>query len=582
MQNCKYVVPALLPSQKENNMAKPFSKRKFSEKEKLYFIFTPNNMIADHLFNLSDCSKVGFLPSGLFERLLAKSVAWCIETSAYEVGSRDGVMNWNYQDYHFDRSEAFLSYGNQFFILKLELEYNAISLIIDGPNKKWIYDRVLEQLQSMISECMDCLEVVCGLSWKHSLNPVCLEDEYDDNDQSISEEEDATTKLEDQKIASIEEEATKIKEAMKDCLLKYESIEQCITNSKYLNFSMHGKVYQIPSMNLQTNYEFWMKRRNALDKYDIFISYRWGGSHHHFDSNLAKGIFDGLSGRLVDNPKRSIETFLDIQRLQEGRRFDADFSRALSNSLIFVPLVSSYALTRMLHHDPMKVDNVLAEWIIGLDCYSRFENGTSMEYSIQLQRIYPIFIGSQEEEGDDAYCQGNMKNLFEESILDELPKIVPVATIEMIEKNLNRPLLPVYKVVTVHEVVNTLKKFLCINAFEIVHGSVLTNKLIPCCFVRLSKSLRGLLVEIQAKKNEKNDIIIEKNDIVLKTTESDFSDAQSTFTIDFECLAALYLSEKIDECQAIVRYVSLFRVFNSIFLLITLTLWLLVSREGNY
>lgn len=582
MQNYKYVVPALLPLQQQSQengggITKVHNKKKlFQEKEKLYFIFTPTNMITEHLFTLSNCSKIGFLPSGLFERLLAKSVAWCIETSAYEIGShRDDLMNWNYQDYHFDRSQAFLSYGNQFFILQLELEYNAISLIVDGPNKKWIYDRVLEQLQSMISECMDCLEVISGLSWKYSLNPVCLEDDYDEENENHVQEREEGKGLIDRK-AREEEESMKFKEKMmKNYLLKYESIDHCISNGKYLNCNIDGKVYQISSINLENNYQSWMKKKIALEKYDIFLSYRWGNSnnnnndgnysYHSFDSNLAKGIFDGLSGRLVDNPKRSIETFLDIQRLQEGRRFDADFAKALSNSLIFVPLVSSYALSRMLSHDPMKIDNVLAEWIIGLDCYARHENGSATDFSIRLQRIYPIFIGHHHDHDHDG-DSGGMTNLFTESILEDLPKIIPIATIEMIEKNLNRPLLSMYQQITVYEVVNTLKKFLCINAHEIIHGTQFHNKLIPSCFVKLSKSLRNLLIEMNNNKQTTNQSIMIK-----QTSNVDGNDPnkivgklQMPVIDEFENLAGMFLGEKIEECQIISKFVSNFFHFFSI------------------
>ena len=463
-----YLVPALLPP-----YTGPPNRSNNLHSNTVYFIFAPLNLLSNSTtFTWQDCMSMGFLPSGLFERLVAKSVTWCVETSSYEVGNK-GDINWNYQDYEFFQNKAMLAFGNQKFTLQVESDRNAIAVIIDGSNPKVIYDRILEQLQSMISECMDSLEVIAAF--------FCTSLPLPPPPPQMIENEDGTVTIQDDPISNGGSIETTLREPL---LLNFGKLENTISTSSDLELKVDGSWGTIAISDLQQRFGHWFKSSLALVKYDIFISYRWG----YFDSYLSKGIFDGLSIYNVDKPRRSIDTFLDVQRLQDGRRFDSDFVIALTKSIVFVPIISAAALQRMRDHDDSKVDNVLIEWILALDCYVRQEEAqnNSSSAEIRLRRILPIMIGSI------STTSNKIRNLFEEGILDELPQIVPKATIHSLESILSRPLHSSLTNITVHGILNQLRKFLCVNIAEVVTSG---KKLIATCYVKIAKTLRAVLAE---------------------------------------------------------------------------------------
>jgi len=60
-----------------------------------------------------------------------------------------------------------------------------------------------------------------------------------------------------------------------------------------------------------------------------------------------------------------VRVFLDRNRLEDGRDFPTDFSTALINSLVAVPIVSYASLKGMLKLTAgSNVDNVLLEWTL--------------------------------------------------------------------------------------------------------------------------------------------------------------------------------------------------------------------------
>ena len=73
-----------------------------------------------------------------------------------------------------------------------------------------------------------------------------------------------------------------------------------------------------------------------LEKYDAFISHRWG----RFDDKLVSALFDRLTLHTVGALNRSISTFLDSLRLQLGKHFQLDFAKALVKSSVIVPFVT--------------------------------------------------------------------------------------------------------------------------------------------------------------------------------------------------------------------------------------------------
>ena len=67
----------------------------------------------------------------------------------------------------------------------------------------------------------------------------------------------------------------------------------------------------------------------------------------------------------------------------------------------------------MFAHNPAVRDNVLVEWILSLECIA----------AGKVEKIFPILIGKV-----DADC--NIGNFFENVKFNDLPNIVPTATIK--------------------------------------------------------------------------------------------------------------------------------------------------------
>ena len=146
-------------------------------------------------------------------------------------------------------------------------------------------------------------------------------------------------------------------------------------------------------------YQCWLPQTDLLEAYHVFISYRWGS----VDSMFTECLFDRFTMFSVGSNHQAVDAFLDIHRLKEGRMFQSDFAKALSSSLVVVPIVSKSALMRMLSHDESMEDNVLIEWILSIECYHAKNS--------RVSRLYPIFFGSRDD------FVGPIGNLFAEGKL---------------------------------------------------------------------------------------------------------------------------------------------------------------------
>ena len=125
------------------------------------------------------------------------------------------------------------------------------------------------------------------------------------------------------------------------------------------------------------------------------ISYRWGKT----DSAMADALFDVLSARELHS--QALYIFQDHRRLKTGDNFKHSFLRAMTRSMVVLPLVSWDALKRMttLTADS-ECDNVLLEWTLAAELAER----TGLN-------IQPVFIGSLSVGSDGRQ---KMLNLFEE------------------------------------------------------------------------------------------------------------------------------------------------------------------------
>ena len=157
-----------------------------------------------------------------------------------------------------------------------------------------------------------------------------------------------------------------------------------------------------------------------------------------------------------------MEVFLDKKRLHTGRRFDLDFAKGLCRSLVAIPVVSCDALERMKEHSPHRVDNLLVEWLMMMECY-RQENG-------RIKAVYPVTFGKRRI--NEFTGEVTIGNLFQEAqFLSALPDVVPSATIECAMSMLESSGVPVinaseFSSRTVKSIVGDLLKFLCFQAWQ--------------------------------------------------------------------------------------------------------------------
>ena len=81
-----------------------------------------------------------------------------------------------------------------------------------------------------------------------------------------------------------------------------------------------------------------------------------------------------------------IQVFYDMFSLKEGEQFDTAFMRAMVNTYVVVPFVTTEALKRMCEDGRIDlIDHVLLEWWLAL---------TLLNNNIgKVKAIFPVFCG---------------------------------------------------------------------------------------------------------------------------------------------------------------------------------------------
>jgi hypothetical protein len=121
-----------------------------------FFVFTTSrSLVGQELITSVMLKHEGFLPSGLFERLLARGCTWSQKTSSAAVIQqlRDSLF----------KDVAVLPYGAQRVRLRLRDDINCIEMNVEGHNPLGAYQRVKEQISVIINECMQSLLMFAAL-----------------------------------------------------------------------------------------------------------------------------------------------------------------------------------------------------------------------------------------------------------------------------------------------------------------------------------------------------------------------------------------------------------------------------------
>ena len=285
-----YLVPSLLPDMAlpSTNISDMAFEWPADSYRTFYFGFSASEYLEKQgVFSWSDLRGRGYLPIGLFERLICKTVNHSQLTLDFE--STDFNM------FSIYKNVALLSYGNQQFQLRNLSELNCIRVDVKGRNPIAIYRRLRDQLKSVIEECMKSLRLFSTLL---------------------------------------------ITQGNSSYHVTMNQLEKASATSQPIYLGAQT----LSSADLKSMYPEWFSANVALSRYDVFLSYRWS----KFDSAFVQILFDRLTLYTVDSKaKRCIDTFLDEKRLRKGRNFQEEFANALISTRIVAPLISQNSLTRL-------------------------------------------------------------------------------------------------------------------------------------------------------------------------------------------------------------------------------------------
>ncbi|KAJ1430248.1 hypothetical protein B484DRAFT_395990, partial [Ochromonadaceae sp. CCMP2298] len=423
----EYLVPALLPCCSSTG---PWTSAPYST---CYVVLTASSSLHKITpLTHKDLHSEGFLPRGLVERLIGKAVMWCQETAA-EANSHNLEL---FQDV------VVLTFGSQRFRLKGCPEQNAIRIDVEGQSPLAVHERILGMVARIISECMKSLHFFTVLPF------------------------DPTSAGAGAGAGGGETLYVPLKQ-MRDMV------------SKQSGLNIHHRM--LKPADVTALFGKWIPDYSLRSRYDVFISYRWGG-----DSDFAQALFDSFGNYVVGADSRAVQVFLDKKRLQGGRQFQSDFASALQNSLVVAPLLSADAMQRMLDHDPTREDNVVVEWLLALECYACPQS--------RVACVFPIAFGTR------AAHSPMGGNLFAEGLIDKLPDTVPTASAALVRQLMQQAGLECSAELegrTVRGVATQLSKFLLFPAWT-------AKKVV----VEASKGVIGLLrgcegVEEEAQERER-------------------------------------------------------------------------------
>jgi hypothetical protein len=328
----KYLVPALLPrSGRDNEHDLEMS----GAVSTCFIVFTISKKVMDQeVMSVQDLESKCFLPSGLFSRLVGKAAQLHNQTPKYAHTPQ------------LFAETAVLYYGSQRFKLTLQDSRNSIRLDVEGHPRP-VLNRICNQLASIINECFHSLQYFVVLEHlpPQATDPVFIHLE-------------------------------RVQLACADITL-----QDSQTGLRAVRFGS----WRLDSRRLEELYGPWVRRRELLPLYHIFFSYRWGE-----DSEFVTRCNDSLLEETVGAQHRAVEVFQDVQRLQSGTNFLEGFEDALISSLVVVPVMSRWALKRMMKHDPKKEDFTLIEWILACQCFYINSAAGFKHPVVRVQRVLPM------------------------------------------------------------------------------------------------------------------------------------------------------------------------------------------------
>jgi hypothetical protein len=457
-----YLVPSLLPALPPSEsylVDEPWTHTG-------YFIFTiDKSLLSQPTLSPPILQSRGFLPKGLFERLVCKVAVW----SQYTTSSTSSSVLLNQTKLY--KNLVVTYFGNQILRIRTRSDLNSIEFSVSGSNPTAVHRRLMDLISKLTEECMKNLIYFTAIGFDVNLRSVCGVIDFTSDNHLL--------------------------------MIPLSHINEVASHADRPIILTKGMpLWPDEVIRLFTS---WMMLHSAKNCYDLFLSYRWGKQ----DSSFVKAIFDSISYYDIDPPvNRAIDCFLDTNRLEDGKPFQVEFATALVNTLVIVPIISSNCLKNMKYdkHDPSKVDNVLVEWILSLQLYYGASSSSSSNASShqRVVRIYPIMFGEVSENNLTVPGIGliSIGDLFSEGVVDALPDITPTATIKKVSELMDLLGVVSSKDVsswTVRSVVKEMIGFLGLAAWTVDKS----RSVIDCSTEKLVQLLRECL--LQKKGDDNND-----------------------------------------------------------------------------
>ena len=160
-----YLVPSLLPICADTGLS---NRNQWSNNTFFFFFVISGTFVNSKVMSWGEMEMSGFLPSSLFQRLICKAVNWSQLTTVEKSSSSEFSLLEVYKDV------AVLRYGSQKFQLTNLVDKNCIRVDVEGLDPNPIYQRLREQLEVLIEECMHSLRFVTTLLISTALDEVKL------------------------------------------------------------------------------------------------------------------------------------------------------------------------------------------------------------------------------------------------------------------------------------------------------------------------------------------------------------------------------------------------------------------------
>jgi hypothetical protein len=416
----QYLVPTLLaPAPVNDPNIVTWTDAAFSS---CYFVFTLSEELGQFAtVTDADLKSAGFLPGGMFERIVGKALSWSQDTAVGSTVDMQSVL--------LHKDVALLSFGRQRFRLVHCADIHCVRVDVEGVNPIGVQQKLHDFISRIIDECMKSLPCFPAVAFQSAAG-----------DTSAVEIGGLCKTLQTNEL-----------------LIPLQQLRKASKGESMLAWRGGRTLITLPE--IKSKYGQWLQLYDLRERYDVFLSYRWG----RHDSEFTEQLFDMFTNLSVGAQSRAVEVFLDRKRLQEGRLFKSDFAAALTHTLVVVPVMSVDALGRMVEHDTTQSDNVLLEWIMILESFA----------AGKILKVFPILFGTRKP--DDALSSGmgsegfTVTDFFTEKIKDHLPKTVPTATLaqatELLRANGIEPSVKMHAY-TLHSIVHELLQFLLCKASD--------------------------------------------------------------------------------------------------------------------